>query len=532
MSLTVKECLKLSPLDRFNVLTNDIGLKRPVTMVSILDAVDSVYWFKGGELTMTNAFAFKDQPQKLVEILPILADRGVAALAIKVNRFLFTLPDGLLEQAMKCGLPLLRMPDDCSYCDVLAPLYNEIYFRNLAAKTRAINNAFQDCIATGMGLCGLTDILSRRIGFTVLVADNSDCILASSGKLSTSIELGPGSSLQRVFECLGTMKVFRYSLARTAQKYGSLIIVGTNERLPRQAEEIIEHSLVVFTLEMIRETQDREVAACDFLYSVLIGKMRDHETILKKMVQYKLNYFSKYFCILIFLHELQDVYNTEDELLVKPNLQPAQDQLEKTLAKGFRGENIETLIFNGAHGIVILCPSDKKGNSQASLKEAMALVSKTAENCNFGVPGLQISMGVSSACRELPKCNGAYDEALKALKIGMKITGVGSVTHFGDLGLYRIMTTIDNKDELEGLYRHSIGKLVEYDLHNGTTFLVSLQVYCESNFNIKKTAEKLHLHYNSLQYRLKKISEITGIDLGSSEGIFQLMIGLKIKQIL
>ena len=94
------------------------------------------------------------------------------------------------------------------------------------------------------------------------------------------------------------------------------------------------------------------------------------------------------------------------------------------------------------------------------------------------------------------------------------------------------MTRIDDTLELESLYGNSVGKLVEYDLHNGTAFLPSLQAYCESNFNVRETAEKLHLHYNSLQYRLKKISEITGMDIGSSEGILQLMIGLKIKQIL
>ena len=165
MPLTVKECLKLSPLDRFDVLTHDVGLDRPVESVSILDALDSIYWFKGGELTLTNAFAFQDHRQKLVEALPVLAERGVAALAIKVNRFLFALPDGLLEQARKCSLPILRMPDDCSYCDVLGPLYNEIYFRNLTAKSRMIYDAYQDCAAAGMGLQGLTDILSRQIGF-------------------------------------------------------------------------------------------------------------------------------------------------------------------------------------------------------------------------------------------------------------------------------------------------------------------------------------------------------------------------------
>ena len=243
-------------------------------------------------------------------------------------------------------------------------------------------------------------------------------------------------NLHQLDERFGHMNVFRYPLARTAQKYGTLLVAGPVERLPKQAEELVEQSLVVFTLEMVHAKQDREIAVRDFLYSVLIGETQEDGAVLKKMHQYNLNYFLKYHCILIFLQNAQESFNPEDELRIRPEAQEAQDQLAKALAKGLKGENQSAWVLKGSHGIVVLWPSDGREDGQASLKEGLAGIQKKIGGCRLDLAKWKISMGVSSICAELPKCRTAYEEAWKALKIGLKTNGPGSVTHFQELGLY------------------------------------------------------------------------------------------------
>jgi DNA-binding PucR family transcriptional regulator len=77
-----------------------------------------------------------------------------------------------------------------------------------------------------------------------------------------------------------------------------------------------------------------------------------------------------------------------------------------------------------------------------------------------------------------------------------------------------------------------IKKIVEYDQNNNTELMNTLEVYYGSNFSLKETACKLFLHYNSISYRLKKISEITNVDITTSDGMFTLIVGMKLKKLL
>jgi carbohydrate diacid regulator len=49
--------------------------------------------------------------------------------------------------------------------------------------------------------------------------------------------------------------------------------------------------------------------------------------------------------------------------------------------------------------------------------------------------------------------------------------------------------------------------------------LETLQAYLANNLSLKETALELHVHINTLHYRLKQITEVTGIDPKTTEGI-------------
>ncbi len=46
----------------------------------------------------------------------------------------------------------------------------------------------------------------------------------------------------------------------------------------------------------------------------------------------------------------------------------------------------------------------------------------------------------------------------------------------------------------------------------------TLRLYLKNNMSLKMTANDLHVHINTLHYRLNQIKDITGIDPKSSEG--------------
>ena len=77
------------------------------------------------------------------------------------------------------------------------------------------------------------------------------------------------------------------------------------------------------------------------------------------------------------------------------------------------------------------------------------------------------------------------------------------------------LTLIDQmSDEMKQIIRKEILEPIEYDLE----LLQSVQLLFENGFNATVTAKKMHVHRNTLQYRLTKFQDITGITIRNFDG--------------
>ncbi|GLC88948.1 PucR family transcriptional regulator [Lysinibacillus piscis] len=77
------------------------------------------------------------------------------------------------------------------------------------------------------------------------------------------------------------------------------------------------------------------------------------------------------------------------------------------------------------------------------------------------------------------------------------------------------LLVVQSGGELSRLFANELALFQEdYDLRN------MLQLLIQNHLNVSQTAKQLHLHRNSLQYRLDKFIHRTGIDIRSYEGAF------------
>lgn len=75
--------------------------------------------------------------------------------------------------------------------------------------------------------------------------------------------------------------------------------------------------------------------------------------------------------------------------------------------------------------------------------------------------------------------------------------------------------------------RHpAVGMLKIYDEENDTELLNTLRIYLRNFCNQSDAAKELHVHLNTLKYRLKKIAELTGVDLRDYDDVMYLQISL------
>jgi len=110
--------------------------------------------------------------------------------------------------------------------------------------------------------------------------------------------------------------------------------------------------------------------------------------------------------------------------------------------------------------------------------------------------------------------NDAYKEAMRT--IHLKSIFPDELKHtflYEDLGLYKFINDlypIWKKKERENKY---IRRLRGYDEKNQTSLLKSLFYYLQADSNVHQAAKQLFIHPNTMNYRLKRIKEVSGLDL-------------------
>ncbi|MCA0971328.1 helix-turn-helix domain-containing protein [Halobacillus litoralis] len=85
---------------------------------------------------------------------------------------------------------------------------------------------------------------------------------------------------------------------------------------------------------------------------------------------------------------------------------------------------------------------------------------------------------------------------------------------FSKLGIYRYLAALYEKNSSEDYYSEDLLSLMKNDSEKQSNLLRTLEVYLGHNGKVKKTAEKMFIHPNTLNYRIKQIQDLTNIDFG------------------
>ncbi|MGG6310920.1 PucR family transcriptional regulator [Paenibacillus macerans] len=138
--------------------------------------------------------------------------------------------------------------------------------------------------------------------------------------------------------------------------------------------------------------------------------------------------------------------------------------------------------------------------------------------------------GLAGGCLygEYGRLEDSYREALLLLQVKQQFPEeTNGIVMYSDLGYYRYLPLIWQESRKHGGVSEQLMKLQAYDLEHHSELLHTLEVFLSHDSNAKTAADALHVHTNTLNYRLKRISEIGGIDLTSMEQKVTLYLDLK-----
>ncbi|MGH3694908.1 MAG: PucR family transcriptional regulator [Pseudonocardiaceae bacterium] len=108
-------------------------------------------------------------------------------------------------------------------------------------------------------------------------------------------------------------------------------------------------------------------------------------------------------------------------------------------------------------------------------------------------------------------------QAERAIDLGLRLGRAGQPVRYEELGIYRLLCTIGDMRQLMGFARDVLGPLLDYDTEHRTELVRTLAVYLHHHGSHKQSARMLHLHTNTVAYRVARIETITGLDLGDPD---------------
>jgi len=143
-------------------------------------------------------------------------------------------------------------------------------------------------------------------------------------------------------------------------------------------------------------------------------------------------------------------------------------------------------------------------------------------------PKAMVTIGVGRVCRDAEDIAGSYTDARRTIDTARRMGRLGQVVAFDELGIHRLLLQAAGVSDLRDFAREVLGELATPDRPARAEYLTTLAAYFRENNSPQRASRNLHVHPNTVTYRIKKLEEITGLDLGNYRDRLMAQVALEI----
>lgn len=140
-------------------------------------------------------------------------------------------------------------------------------------------------------------------------------------------------------------------------------------------------------------------------------------------------------------------------------------------------------------------------------------------------------VGLGGSRTELTDVRASYIDALHAAEVARVVRVLGPVVHHAELGVYGMLAEL-TAERLTNSLHPGLHRLLNRRNAGDDALVVTLETFLDNAGEVKRTSDQLRIHRTSLYYRLKRVQEITGLDLSVGDDRLTLQLGLKIARLI
>jgi sugar diacid utilization regulator len=141
--------------------------------------------------------------------------------------------------------------------------------------------------------------------------------------------------------------------------------------------------------------------------------------------------------------------------------------------------------------------------------------------------GTRCRVGVGDAYPQPSELSRSLREARLALRMQKASASAERTSLFADLDVLRMLASVDDLTDVEAFVHKWLGTLAAYDERKHTELVKTLIQYLQHGGGYEATSRALSVHRSTLKYRLQRIRELTGFELGNPETHFNLQLATR-----
>lgn len=292
-------------------------------------------------------------------------------------------------------------------------------------------------------------------------------------------------------------------------KFLGMLTILTNHKMSEMDLAALEHACTVISLELVKEqaifdTQQRLKG--EFMDRLVSGKM--DEALIQQAKSLNFDPMGNYMAIKIQSSNLHHQEKSQNESMMRDIIHLAQQFLVESHQQ-------QGMVVRSNNQIIVLLSIPAKTTVSFIIRQ-MKLLAKQFQHEVYNRYKTIVPVGIGRIKSGLLLVHKSLQEANKCLKYIDGYQFENQVLSYTDLGVHRFIMQ-NSEEDLEDFVHEVLGPLIEYEKSRKGDLLLTLFVYLECNQNVKETIDALHIHTNTLNYRLKRIEEILSINFTESK---------------
>lgn len=527
MGIAVKTLLEQEFFKDFNVVAGEKGVHREVQGIAIMDAPDAYRWTKGKELVITSGYSILMDPDSLKKAFEEGLMQLTSGMMIKRGRYLAKIPDDIVELFDKYEIPLISMPFEIAYMEVMQQVNTIVMNRTIRRFQIQKNGAFSLGSITYkvQKIKKILQAVEAEMNFPAFLYDigekegyyssaNFKRISEIYG-LSESDYWNPEFPHSRYTLC-DYIQMTRIRLSNEGEEDGprvSWVVMPISVGGVAQAYFVVMESrefldyydeysirIAYLLLQAIYEqiVIAQSIGNIGFENLVLLAmnsKREDEGRLLYQAGQQGISMNTRYVCVLFeqVNTEVSARNNRDNYVSVFQN-----SDLSKNAKLAFLDENIGVILAEMEEPL--------KYKNEEVERMLLCFEKKIREKC----PEMCLEFAVLREGKRLSELKLAVEKCEKIMRMGRKLYPTKKVWDYDLVGPFTwLQIPEDELDRLLFTYKNLMKDEKNIDL------LRTLKIYLENNMNFSVTAEKMYVHINTIRKRIDKLNTMLEIDWDS-----------------